>query len=372
MRVGIVTPWFPTEKNPSSGAFVLKDAQALIDAGIDLGVIHLVPSHEDDGTRKTLVQGVRTVRIPMDTSNPLDVVRARAQLQSLIQHFDVIHTQAISAIEPFVFGRPKQPWVHTEHWSGITNPQTLPETWQKLLPVLLRLELLPDVVVSVCDYLASPLRDVRGDRPVEIIPCQVPAPSVLKPRRESDGNIRLISTGALVERKDPIVAVRTLAELKKRGVNASLVWLGDGPLRDEAVTLAEELDVDATFPGTVDKEGVQAALADADMFFGPTRGDNFFVAAAESIVNGRPLVVGSNGGQGEYIEDEIGRLIDKQDPILYADAIEELYESTKDWTAEQIAATVGTSFEPYTIADSYIKLYKRLMQNKGGNRSWLA
>lgn len=371
MRVGIVTPWFPTEVNPSSGAFVLKDAHALIDAGIDLGVIHLVPSHEDDGTRKTLVQGVRTIRVPMDTANPLDFVKARYKLEPLIQHFDVIHTQAISAIEPFVFGRPKQPWVHTEHWSGITNPQTLPETWQKLLPALLKLELLPDVVVSVCDYLASPLRDVRGDRPVEIIPCQVPSPKSLKPRRELDGTIRLISTGALVERKDPIVAVQTMAELKDRGIKASLVWLGDGPLRDEVVALAEELGVDATFPGTVDKEGVQAALAEADMFFGPTRGDNFFVAAAESIVNGRPLVVGSNGGQGEYIEDEIGRLIDVQDPVLYADAIVDLYESTKDWTTERIAATVGTSFEPYTIADSYIDLYQRLLDGKDGSRSWL-
>ena len=365
MRVGIVTPWFPTQVNPSSGAFVLKDSQALREAGVDLSVVHLVPPHEDDGSRKTVVSGIRTIRVPMSTSNPLDIVRARLEIAPLIKDFDVVHTQAISAIEPFVFGRPKQFWVHTEHWSGITNPQTLPASWQKLRPALLKMELLPDVAGAVCDYLAQPLRRIRGSKPVEVIPCQVPSPAKVVARRERDGVIRLVSTGALAERKDPLLAVRVLDELRKRGFEATLTWLGDGPLRGEAISLATELGVDAKFPGTVDKAGVQKALTEADVFIGPTQGENFFVAAAEAIVNGRPLVVGANGGHGEYIDPAIGRLMSVQDAVGYADAVVDLFENTADWDAQRIAATVGDSFEPHTIATSYIDLYKRGIEKRG-------
>ncbi|MDU6678717.1 glycosyltransferase [Actinomyces sp.] len=359
MRVGIVTPWFPTRANANSGVFVLKDAQALSESGVDIGVIHLVPPHEDDGTRRTVVEGIKTIRVPMSTSNPLDILRARVALDPLMRRFDVIHTHAISGIEPFVFRRPKQFWVHTEHWSGLTNPETLPYSWQKVRPLLLRMLRLPDVALGECEYLASHIRELRGDKPVEMIYCQVESPKKIAAKRAPDGEIRLVSTGGLVERKDPILAIEVLSELQKRGVNSSLTWLGTGPLLEEAQVLASELGVKACFPGLVSGQGVQIALANADMFIGTTRGENFYIAAAEAIVNGRPLVVGSRGGQKEYIDQRIGRVIEERDPAVWAEAVIQLFDDTIEWTAEEIAATVGDSFEPSTIAAQYIRLYER-------------
>ncbi|MDO5720500.1 MAG: glycosyltransferase family 4 protein [Actinomycetaceae bacterium] len=361
MRVAIVTPWFPTTHNMSSGAFVLKDAQAIARAGADVVVIHLVRPSLDDGSRRLRIDGVRTVRIVMDPRNPLSILRARARLMPLLRQADIVHTQAISALEPFVGAHLNAPWVHTEHWSAITSPHTLHKPVQRALPYLLRMERMPDVVVAVCDFLAQPLRQIRGDRPVEIIPCQVPSPPQLAPRRKNRRDLRLISTGALVERKDPVVALHTIAELRNRGVDCSLVWLGDGPLRNQCIELAASLGVDATFPGTVDAATVQREIARADMFFGPTRADNFFVAAAESIVNGRPLVVGATGGQGEYIDPAVGALVDQQDPSLYADAIIDLDKRTRTMDARTIAATVQNQFEPHAVADAYIDLYQRLL-----------
>lgn len=361
MRVAMVTPWFPTEKNPASGTFVVKDSKALQKAGADLRIIHLVPSHEDDGSRKLIHEGLPVVRIPMDTNNPLSILKASRRVAELSRHADIVHTQAISAIEPFVFARPDLPWVHTEHWSAITSPHTLPPLRQKLLPAVLQMERLPDVTVAVCDFLAAPLREVRGEKPVEIIPCQVPAPSQLVPRPERTDTLRLVSTGALVERKDPIIAVRTLKVLADRGVKASLMWLGEGNLRAEAIALADELGVDAMFPGVRPMSEVYEAIGAGDMFFAPTRADNFFVAAAEAIVNGRPIVAGSNGGHVEYIDPAIGETVDDQSPEAYADAIMALDERTKDLTAEEIAATVGDRFEPATVAQSYLELYRSLL-----------
>ncbi len=360
MRVAIVTPWFPTAKNPSSGAFVVKDATAFQAAGHDIRIIHLVPSHEDDGTRRVRHEGLQVIRIPMDTNNPISILRAASKMTALLHGADIVHTQALSAIEPLVFSRPTMPWVHTEHWSAITSPETLPAPARAMLPMLLQMEKLPDVVVAVCEFLASPIREVRGHREVVVIPCQVPSPATLAERPEQGKTLNLISTGALVERKDPLLAVRTLKVLKDRGHDASLTWLGDGPLREAAIELASELGVKADFPGTKSAQEVREYIAKADMFFGPTRADNFFVAAAESIVNGRPLVVGANGGQGEYIDRSVGITVDQQNPEAYAEAILELNARTASLTADEIAATVGDRFESTSIAQAYTDLYEKL------------
>ncbi|SDZ74961.1 Glycosyltransferase involved in cell wall bisynthesis [Bowdeniella nasicola] len=364
MRVVIVSPWFPTKKNPSSGAFVVKDAVALSDAGHDIRIVHFVPSHEDDGTLRVHHEGLPVIRIPMDTNNPLSILRASRELPALLKGADVVHTQALSAIEPFVFARTSLPWVHTEHWSAITSPETLPSAARMMLPGLLKMEKLPDVVVAVCEFLARPIREVRGERPVEIIPCQVPAPPRLIERPKPADVLRLISTGAIVERKDPLVAVRTVKELNDRGIATRLTWLGEGPLRAEATELAAILGVDVEFPGTKSAQEVRDFIGESDMFFGPTRADNFFVAAAESIVNGRPLVVGANGGQGEYIDPAVGQTVDRQDPQAYADAIVAVRDRAAHLSARDIADTVGNRFDPETIAQAYTDLYKRVVAAK--------
>lgn len=361
MKVAIVTPWFPNAVNAASGVFVLKDATVLRDVGHDVTIFHLVPPHEHSDVPFDRHNELEVIQIPMSTSNPLSIYRASRRLLPLLSSFDIVHTQALSAIEPFVFSRPAIPWIHTEHWSGITTPDTLSLFQRTLMPLLLNLIKRPDLVVAVCDFLAKPLRAKRGSKPVVVIPCQVPSPDVLQPRPERGDTIRLISTGALTDRKDPLLAVQTMAELKKRGIKASLTWLGNGELRDDAIALADKLGVDAVFPGTKSPAEVSEALAQADMFFGPTKADNFFVAAAEAIVNGRPLVVGANGGQGEYITPVVGRTVESRDPREYARAIIELHESTRGLSAEQIAATVSNRFEPETIAQQYTAAYENLI-----------
>src|SRR5699024_2699028 len=131
----------------------------------------------------------------------------------------------------------------------------------------------------------------------------------------SDGALRMVSTGGLIPRKDPLIAVEVLAQLVERGVDAHLEWLGEGPLRQDTSALAAQLQVSdrLSLPGSVDGAGVGEALGRADLFFGPTRADNFFVSAAEAIVAGRPVVLGATGGQGEQVQPQVGALVDRQD-----------------------------------------------------------
>lgn len=361
MQITVVTTWFPTRAAPARGTFVARDVRAIAEGpgAPDVRVVHLVPPQDDDGTRSAELSGIPVRRVPMAPSSPLSVATAARALPGLLRGSDLVHSMAVSALLPLAPRRPRAAWVHTEHWSALTTPASLPAPVRPLVPVVARLERRPDVVTAVCAFLARPLRGVRGRRPTRVVPCIV-EPGPLLPRRpRRDGTLRLVSTGALVERKDPIVAVDTVAELVGRGIDVRLRWLGEGPLRAAVAERAAGRGVAGRveLAGSRSETEVRSALGAADMFFGPTRADNFFVSAAEALVAGRPVVLGATGGQREYVTERTGRLVTAQDPVLYADAIEELDAATRDLGSPDIAATIGDAFSGARVGAAYAAVH---------------
>ncbi|MGC1208050.1 MAG: glycosyltransferase [Ornithinimicrobium sp.] len=366
MRVLAVTTWLPTASHPSTGSFVVRDARAIADLGHEVAIIHLVsPGQLAGGSAAGIakeaatIEGLPVTRIVMSTTNPRQIMAAGHRLSRLSKGADVVHSMAFSSLLPMAWWRPVAPWVHTEHWSGLTAPHLLPRTWQIALPRLKGLLGRPDVSTAVCDYLAAPIRDVRETSPTVVVPCIVPRPAVLTPRREGIHEIRMVSVGGLIERKDPLMAVQTVAELARRGHRVTLRLVGDGPLGPQITGLAEQLGVgnQVTLVGTLDRGDVLHELAEADLFLGPTLGDNFFVSCAEAVLSGRPVVVGATGGQGEYLDERVGICVDDQTPQAYADAIEHAVAQAEGMSAEQISDTIGDRFAASEVAMGYQRAY---------------
>src|SRR5690606_35196103 len=112
---------------------------------------------------------VPVTRIPMATNRPWAFARAWRALQPHLEGADVLHTHAFSTLLPFVGRRrPAIPWVHTEHWSGVSNPGSLKPPARWVAPVLSRALRLPDVVVAVSEHLAGFVRAVRSGATVVV------------------------------------------------------------------------------------------------------------------------------------------------------------------------------------------------------------
>ena len=370
MRVTAVTTWFPTEAAPSRGSFVVRDLHAIA-RHAEVSLIHLVPPADDDGTRRLVHEGIDVLRIPMDPRRPDQVLAAARTLHRALRGADLVHSMAFSALLPLALRRPTVPWLHTEHWSALTTPSTLPAAARAGMPVLTRLLALPDRVTAVCEFLARPIREIRGERATAVVPCIVEPGEVAQRRDRSDGALRLVSTGGLIERKDPLLAVEVLARLVSQGVDAHLEWLGEGPLRGAVEELARERGVEErlALPGSRSSAEVREALGRADLFFGPTRADNFFVSAAEAIVAGRPVVLGATGGQGEYVEPVVGDLVPQQDPAAYTEAILSVDARTRALDARSIADTIGDRFSSRAVGEGYAAQYEELLPRSAGGAS---
>jgi len=353
VRVLIVTTWLPTPSSPATGVFIERDID-LLARDHEVHVVHLSSAPAPSAER---AWGVET--IAMSASNPLSVRSAARRLAPMVERFDLLHTMAASALLPFRRLRSATPWVHTEHLSGILAPEPLPLPVRLALPATLRLMRRPDVVVAVGDRLADAIRRSRAGA-VEIVPNAVEHLAQVPERRSlTAGRVSLVAVGGLVPRKGPDIAVETTAELARRGMDVSLRWIGSGPMRDEVEALALRLRISdrIALVGTLPTERVLEELAAADVFLLPTAGETFGVSIAEALASGRPVVVGANGGQAEFVHEPDGVLVDGRTAAAFAGAVERVIDLNATRTAAEIAAAVRARFTDESRRRGYARVY---------------
>mgnify|MGYP000905829102 CR=1 FL=1 len=360
MRVTIVTTWFPTNRSPGLGVFVARHAASMAAAGHDIRVVHLASASVDDGVRHDRVMGLPIVRLPMTLSRPHELLTARRKLTALTEGSDVVHTHAVSTLLPYALGRPHQPWLHTEHWSGIAQRGAeLGSLARAGAQVVLRLERRPDVVTTVSDQLATDLQAYRPEG--EILTVRVPFKTA---RRRVDSvelgrdTLRIVGVGGLIERKRPDLAVEAVAALAQRGVPARLTWVGGGPLADRCTDLAAALGVDLELTGQLPGDQVQQVLADNDLFLVPTLAETFFLGAAEAVAAGRPVVTSDRGAHTSFLDPSVTAIVSQDDPATWAGAVVDVMQRCEGLTARDIQDTLPRAFSPAEVARAYGHAYE--------------
>lgn len=193
------------------------------------------------------------------------------------------------------------------------------------------------------------------------MPNIVPLPESLTPLADLK-SLQLVSVGALNSRKSPDIAVRTLRILRDRGIDASLTWVGDGPLRGEITRLIDELNLKSrvNLAGSVKPDEVPRYLSDANLFLLPTQAETFYLGAAEALAAGRPVVLGGNGGQRDFVKPPYGLLVDdSHNPVAYADAIMEQVGNSQGKPAEFFQGAIR-EFSDKDFARRMNALYREL------------
>jgi len=98
------------------------------------------------------------------------------------------------------------------------------------------------------------------------------------------------------------MALEVLNRLHKHSLHASLTWVGDGPLMQQAIARSEHLGLRAwvDFTGWVPPHFVGRQLSQADLFFLPSDNETFCVAAAEALAHGLPVVLSPHLARAAY------------------------------------------------------------------------
>lgn len=160
--------------------------------------------------------------------------------------------------------------------------------------------------------------------PVHRVPLGVDLETFAPLDRGPSEGLELVLCSRLAREKRPEIAVETVRELRRRGVDARLTVAGDGPLRESLAQRSRGLPV--RFVGFVpEREGVRALLAGADVVLAPGPIETFGLAALEAMACGTPVVVHEGSALPEVVgSDRMAGLAAPGTPTAFADAVQTL------------------------------------------------
>ena len=186
--------------------------------------------------------------------------------------------------------------------------------------------------------------------------------------RASDAGRSIISVGRLTKGKRPDVVLAGFARMPTS--DATLTFVGDGPLLDELRRQAEDLNCErrVEFAGLVDRNEVLRRLARADVFVSMSKGEGLPVAVLEAMACGC-LIVLSRIAPHEEITEGLSSipLLDAQNTEDLAIAMSRMLELPERTRVEErcrIRSHVREHFPSKRLVSEYDRLYRGLCASR--------
>ena len=190
-----------------------------------------------------------------------------------------------------------------------------------------------DHVVATTEFAAREFREIETTNIVKIplgvdLETFTPKNRSLQLRREllKGSQLLLVHCGRLSPEKEPQRSIEALEILLKRGIDARLIIVGNGPLWNKLRARTEGLPVDM-LGYVADRKRVAAILASADLSFAPGPLETFCLSALESLASGTPVIASSSSAVGEFLRHSekkpAGAIADDQ-RFAFASAVERL------------------------------------------------
>lgn len=178
--------------------------------------------------------------------------------------------------------------------------------------------------------------------------------------------LRLVAAGRLTPNKNHAVVVDALAELVRRGVDARLDVIGEGPERQRLVQQAGALGVGnrIRFHGMLDHRQALDLLEGADLHVLPTRQEGYGKVLVEGMVSGLVPVMTQSPLSAEISGDGAhGIVVEADRPDQVADAVARLLGDRARWSA---MARAGRSYARTRTLEAYEASVRVMLESGWG------
>lgn len=173
-------------------------------------------------------------------------------------------------------------------------------------------------------------------------------------RRIDDDALQIIHCGRMAPEKNPQLSIETLRVLVRRGIPAHLTVLGQGPLREHLIEVAQDLPV--TFHSYIrGRAELATVMQRADVAIAPGPLETFGLAALEALACGVPTVCPDEGALAEVVKE--GGLAAPSDPEMFADAVLEL---SKQPGARRLARAQAETFSWENSTDDMLAIHEEV------------
>lgn len=374
--------WYPTAEIPYSGSFVRSAAQAVADLGHEVTVVfpelRSLRDWRPGGGMGELVEeiddGIRVWRWlgfrwwPRERHGSIAFASAARRLfcEYVAEHGppDLIHAHVVLPAGYAAYRISEVwgvPFVLTEHAGPFAMmTDTAWQRWQAR-----RVWGSAGAITAVSEALGKEMRAQGLDRDVTIVPNTLDAAFLHEPPpARRNGGTRYLTTASMRPGKGLEDVIEAFARIAPSMRDATLIVVGDGPLRGMLSTMAAELGVAdrVRFPGALSRfHEVRAVLSESDVFVLASHSETFGVALIEALACGRPVVATRCGGPESIVGEGDGLLVDVGDVGGLSEAMRRLAAELGRYEPRGLAERCWARFGPSVVARQYLAIYERVL-----------
>lgn len=369
MKILMVTPWYPDDRNPNSGVFIRTQAQALTRAGHDVIVVSSKISYAAFGIlsctiHRSTTEGVQEYRITIRKSFPLYnqlnmILVSILYGRKIARAFkpDLVHASIgyPGAIWGWALGKIlRVPFMVTEH-TRITN-NFRSKLHRKLTLFGLKRS---KAIIAVSRSLAKEIESYVK-KEVVVIPNTIDV-SRFKGLTSSTSLVPQI--GFLGGMNTPVKGLDLLLQaLAKTSTECMLHIGGSGILLQQYKQLAITLNITdkCRFYGFIPYDDVPSFIARMNFVVCSSRYETFCVSLIETMACGKPVVATRCGGPEEFVTPENGILVDKENPDKLAEALSWMMAHYHEYDEAAIKRYVNERFSEPAFVDRITAVYRRI------------
>lgn len=176
-------------------------------------------------------------------------------------------------------------------------------------------------------------------------------------------DILLIQIASFNKHKDPETVIKAMQYLPE---NYKLIFVGNGPFRENCENLAKELNVvnNVYFLGS--RTYVPQLLKAADISILSSKGEGLSLTAIESMASGKPFIASNVSGMS--IVEGAGILFEKGNAEELAFYVKKLGEDKEYYKSiVNSCQTRAKEFDIEFMIDKHVLLYQEILENKDEN-----
>jgi colanic acid/amylovoran biosynthesis glycosyltransferase len=182
-------------------------------------------------------------------------------------------------------------------------------------------------------------------------------------RKYNDNIIKILTVARLHWKKGLEYALIAVSLLKRKGYNIEYTIVGSGDLYEKLIYEANDLEIlnEVRFFGKTDHENIIRLMHQNDIYLQPSIQEGFCNSVLEAQAAGMLSIVSNAEGLSEnVIHNQTGWVLEKRNPTLLANKIEEIYnlqDSEKSKISEAAVRHVSNNFKVEDQISSFLKFY---------------
>ncbi|MFC1612607.1 NAD-dependent epimerase/dehydratase family protein [Patescibacteria group bacterium] len=241
--------------------------------------------------------------------------------------------------------------------------------WRKVPWLWKTIHTSPDYITAISNFLAERARRL-GAKKIEVIPNGVDlgvAEDVLMNKQNIETKHKIICVARLSWEKDHKNIIKALPKILREFPDASLAFVGDGPLRGEIEEQIKELHLEdkVELKGNLPHKTALEELVKANVSICPSLAEGLGITFIEAQILGVPVIGTRVGGIPDVIQNgETGFLIEPESSEAIADAILKMFRMDENERGRMIENAKKSAREKFNwdkIAEKVDIVYNLLL-----------